>query len=94
VVLAFTRRVDTVLWSIREILALRKPFVTVDSEVMRYYFSEVALFAKSDADEIRKQTIAAMNNKETMSANSEKFLIKDRERWNSDIQRVKEILHS
>jgi glycosyltransferase involved in cell wall biosynthesis len=94
VVLAFTRRVDTVLWSIREILALRKPFVTVDSEVMRYYFSEVALFAKSDADEIRKQTIAAMNNRETMSANSEKFLIKDRERWNSDIQRVKEILHS
>jgi glycosyltransferase involved in cell wall biosynthesis len=94
VVLAFTRRVDTVLWSIREILALRKPFVTVDSEVMRYYFSDVALFAKSDADEIRKQTIAAMNNKETMRAKTEKFLIKDRERWNSDIQNVKCILHS
>lgn len=94
VVLAFTRRADTVLWSIREILALRKPFVTADSEVMRYYFSDVALFAKSDADEIRKRTIAAMDNKEIMPAKTEKFLIKDRERWNGDIQRVKEILHS
>jgi glycosyltransferase involved in cell wall biosynthesis len=94
VVLAFTRRVDTVLWSIREILALRKPFVTADSEVMRYYFGDVALFAKSDADEIRKRTIAAMANKEVMPAKTEEFLIKDRERWNGDIQRVKEILHS
>ncbi len=94
VVLAFTKRQDTVLWSIREILALRKPFVTTDSEVMRHYFSEVALFANSDAEDIREQIKLAMTKSKEITGKMEDFIRNDKVRWQIDIDKVKNILNN
>lgn len=91
-VLAFTKRPDTVLWSVREILALRKPFVTTDSEVMRHYFSEVALFANSDPRDIKEQINLAISKAGEIKLKMEDFLIKDRVRFQVDIDNIHKIL--
>lgn len=92
VVLAFTRRADTVLWSVREILALRKPFVTTDSEVMRHYFSEVGLFASSEAQDIKEQIELAIAKEKELTGKMEDFLSQDRVRFNIDIDNINKIL--
>lgn len=92
VVLAFTLRPDTVLWSIREIMALRKPFVTTDSEVMRHYFGEVGLFAKSDPLAISSAITEALEKSEDIKQGIDKFLNKDKDRWKQEMLQVKENL--
>lgn len=94
VVLAFTKRPDTVLWSVREIMALRKPFVTTDSEVMRYYFSEVAVFAGPNAKDIKEQINLAIEKKDEIRARMEDFLVKDRVRFQIDISSINNILNT
>jgi glycosyltransferase involved in cell wall biosynthesis len=88
VVLAFTKRADTVLWSIREILALRKPFVTTDSEVLRHYFRGVALFASPEADDIKEQIELAVAKRGELVGKMEDFLTRDRVRWQVDIDNI------
>lgn len=92
VVLALTKRPDTVLWSVREIMALRKPFVTTDSEVMRHYFSDVALFASSDEVEIQEQIETAMAKENEIITKMNDFLRNDRVRFRIDIESIKNIL--
>jgi glycosyltransferase involved in cell wall biosynthesis len=92
-VLAFTKRPDTVLWSVREMLALRKPFVTTDSEVMRHYFSEVALFANSEPDDIKEQMNVAIKKTKEIAQKMEEFLTKDRVRFQVDIDTIHKTLN-
>lgn len=91
-ILAFTLRPDTVLWSIREIMALRKPFVTTDSEVLRHYFSEVGVFTKSEPLELKQKIYEAIKKENEIKIKIDQFLIKDKERWNLEISEVKKIL--
>jgi len=86
VVLALTKRRDTVLWSIREIMALRKPFITSDSEAIRHYFSEVALFTNHQPDDMKLKIIEANKKSGKIKEEIEKFLEKDAIRWKKDIE--------
>jgi hypothetical protein len=92
VILAFTLRPDTVLWSIREIMALAKPFITTDSEVLRHYFNEVALFTKSDAKELKDKILQAKNQEEEIREKIKIFLENDKKRWVDEITKYKKYL--
>ncbi len=92
VALAFSLRPDTVLWSIREIMALNKPFVTTDSEVLRHYYGEVGLFAKSDADEIKNKILEAARAENEIKNKIKIFLEKDRVRWYNEIEKFNNFL--
>lgn len=92
VILALTKRKDTVLWSIREIMALKKPFVATDNEVIRYYFSEVALFSDMTSEDLKKKILEAWENRFKIKGKIESFLAKDLLRWEKDIMFVKKII--
>ncbi|MFH0955882.1 MAG: glycosyltransferase [Candidatus Falkowbacteria bacterium] len=92
VVLAFTLRRDAVLWSIREIMALGKPFVTTDSEVLYYYFSEVGLFTKSDAEELKQKILQAIENENEIKNKIKIFLEQDKIRWEREIMEYKKYI--
>ncbi|MFA4834035.1 MAG: glycosyltransferase [Patescibacteria group bacterium] len=94
IILAFTLRKDTVLWSIREIMALGKPFITTDSEVLRHYFSEVALFTKSDPRELKEKIHLALKNENQIKDKIKIFLEKDRGRWGKEISDANKILNN
>lgn len=89
VALAFTLRQDTLLWSVREIIALRKPFVATDSEVMRHYYGEVGLFAKSDPKEINEKIAEALEREKEIRGRMKKFLIKDNGKRAEKIKLIK-----
>lgn len=88
VILALTVRRDTVLWSPREIIALGKPFVTTDSEVLRHYYGDVALFSKSDPFEMRAKIYEALQSEEEIREKERRFTVKDRMRFKEDINTV------
>jgi hypothetical protein len=92
VVLAFTLRRDTVLWSIREIMALNKPFITTDSEVLKHYFSNVALFTKSDAKELKEKILQAVGNEDSIKNKIKIFLEEDKIRWEKEAAMYKKYL--
>ncbi|MDD5071552.1 MAG: glycosyltransferase [Patescibacteria group bacterium] len=94
VVLAFTLRPDTVLWSIREIMALGKPFVTTDSEVLRHYFGEAALFTKSAPEELKEKIMLALKNENQIKEKIKFFLEKDKKRWQREIFVANKILNN
>ncbi len=85
IVLALTIRRDTVLWSIREIMALKKPFVTTDSDAIRYYFSDVALFTNHKPKDMAEKIQLAKKNQEELEKKIKVFLEKDAIRWKNDI---------
>ena len=92
VVLALTKRRDTVLWSIREIMALKKPFITTDSEAIRYYFSDVALFTNHEPKDMLEKIQLAKKNKTKLKQKIETFLEKDTIRWKNDILNIQKII--
>ena len=92
VVLAFTLRKDTVLWSVREIMALNKPFVTTDSDVLRHYYGEVGMFVKSNPVELKKQIELALEKENKIKNNIENFLEKDNRRWDREISEFQKFL--
>lgn len=56
VILCLTLRENTILWSIREAMALRRVFITSNTKALREYFSGVGIFTerRSPKDLIRK----------------------------------------
>jgi len=94
VILAFTLRPDTVLWSIREIMSLNKPFITTDSEVLRHYFNEVGLFTKSDAEELKQKIGQAIKNENEIKNKIKIFLEKDGLRWYNELKKYKSYLNN
>lgn len=91
-VISLTKRQDTVLWSIREIMALGKPFITSDTEVLRHYFGEVAIFSSHDPKELKKNIKEAWSKRFEIRGWIEMFLEKDKKRWQDDIDRIENIL--
>lgn len=92
VVLALTKRKDTVLWSAREIMALKKPFVTTDSEVLRHYFGEAALFSDMSPEDLRKKIEEAWENRFKIKGKIDAFLIRDQLRWEKDIEFINKLI--
>jgi hypothetical protein len=92
VVLALTKRRDTVLWSIREIMALKKPFVTSDSETIKHYFSDVALFTNHKASDLAEKIQLAQEKKTEIGEKIDTFLKKDTIRWKNDILFINQII--
>lgn len=95
VVLSLTLREKTILWSIREAMALGKVFVTSDTKALRTYFESVGIFAR------RKNPNDLIRNIEYALANSEKqkkkirdFLKTDQKRVAVQIKRLKRIINS
>ncbi|MDD5290791.1 MAG: hypothetical protein PHZ04_01615 [Patescibacteria group bacterium] len=93
-ILAFTLRPDTVLWSVREIMALAKPFITTDSEILRHYFGEVALFTKSDPGQLKERILSALKEEGRIKEKIKIFLEKDKERWKKEISLANKILNN
>lgn len=85
VVLALTKRRDTVLWSIREIMALEKPFITSDSKTIKHYFSDVALFTNHEPENMKAKILEAHEKTDLIKENIKNFLEKDAKRWKNDI---------
>jgi hypothetical protein len=92
VILALTKRRDTVLWSIREIMALKKPFITSDSEVIRHYFSDVALFTDHSPKDMAGKIQLAWETRTELAGKTKAFLEKDAIRWKNDILFIKKII--
>jgi len=86
VVLALTKRQDTVLWSIREIMALNKPFVTTGSEAIRHYFKDVALFSDMKSQDLKEKISLAWSSRFEIKGKIENFLLQDKKRWDKDMQ--------
>ncbi len=63
IVLCLTLRENTILWSIREAMALRKVFVTSETKALREYFAGVGIFTerRSPKDLIGKIRYAVAN---------------------------------
>jgi len=94
VVLALTKREDTVLWSVREILALRKPFVTADSAVLRRYYGETGIFTSMEPSDMRGKILEAYKKRLEISLRMDEFLKKDVLRWKKDIKHLKNVISS
>jgi hypothetical protein len=93
VILALTKRRDTVLWSIREIMALRKSFVTTDSDAIRHYFSNVALFTNHEPKDLAVKIQLATKNQFELKEKIDRFLEKDAIRWKNDILNIQKIIN-
>ncbi len=91
VALCLTLRNKTVLWSIREALALRKVFVTTDTGALRHYFSKIAIFSqKRDSQDLAlkiKEAIAILPEETRKKFN--RFLLKDKERMEREIRKAR-----
>lgn len=92
VVLALTKRRDTVLWSIREILALRKPFVTSHSDVIQHYFPSVALFSHHTPEDLSRNIRLAWEKRADIHNEMDRFLAADTIRWKNDILELERII--
>jgi hypothetical protein len=92
VVLALTKRKDTVLWSIREIMALKKPFVTTDNEVLRHDFGDVALFSDAKPGDLKEKISEAWGKRFELKGRIDSFLKKDLLRWENDIKSINKII--
>lgn len=92
VVLTLTKRRDTVLWSVREAMAIGKPFVTTDSEVLRNCYGSAGIFASMEPEDIKRKLLEAIENKLPIEEKIAAFLEKDRERWKKDITHIKSVI--
>jgi glycosyltransferase involved in cell wall biosynthesis len=92
-VLALTSRKDTVLWSVREAMALIKPLVVTDSEALRHYFSTFAVFSRPLPEELKAKINEAINNEAKIKENIQIFLKKDAWRRAEDIAKIKDFLY-
>jgi glycosyltransferase involved in cell wall biosynthesis len=93
VVLALTKRRDTVLWSLREIMALGKPVVTTDSETIRHYFSGVALFTNHESKDLAEKIQLAWKTRAELAEKTKAFLAHDTIRWKNDILELEKIIN-
>lgn len=92
VILALTKRKDTVLWSVREIMALRKPFVTTESEVLRKYYGEVGIFTSMEPEDMKVKILEAYQKRLEISQKADTFLERDALRWKKDVEYLKNVL--
>jgi len=92
VVLSLTRRSDTVLWSVREAIALGRPFVASDTEVLRHYYGSLGSFTKPSPINLKMAILYAMEMKEKFKKQASIFLAVDNERREQKIKLIKNTL--
>lgn len=92
VVLALTKRKDTVLWSVREALTLEKPMVLSDTEVLRHYFSDFGVFSDHSPADLSEKIKKALLEKEAIIQKQNIFKEKDLIRWKEDVDWIKKII--
>jgi hypothetical protein len=73
-------------------MALKKPFVTSDSETIKHYFSDVALFTNHKASDLAEKIQLAQAKKTEIEEKIDTFLKKDTIRWKNDILFINQVI--
>lgn len=92
VVLNLTNRPDTLPWSIRECLALGKPFVATGSEVVRRNFEGYGVFTDNSALDLAAKIRKVYDRRNEFVPKMAAYIERDRIRFEKDIRQIIEIL--
>ncbi len=94
VVLSLTLRPDTLLWSIRECLALGKPFVTSDSRVIHLEFDGYGVFTNHEPADIGEKILEAHRGRDTFVPKMAEYIVADKRRWAAGIAEIVGVLEA
>ncbi|MFO7775298.1 MAG: glycosyltransferase [Candidatus Hydrogenedentota bacterium] len=89
VVLTLTLRPDTLLWSIREAIALKKPFVATDNAVIRNVFGRYGLLTDHSPADMREKIREALNQRASLAAAMEDFIEEDKRRFHQELLQLR-----
>ncbi len=92
VTLSLTLRPDTLLWSIRESLALGKPFVASRSPVMLAEFEGLGLFTDHSPADMRARLLDAYAQRDTWRSAMAEYIVHDQERFLRQTGEIRELL--
>jgi glycosyltransferase involved in cell wall biosynthesis len=92
VTLSLTLRPDTLLWSIRESLALGKPFVASRSPVMLAEFDGLGLFTDHGPADMRACILDAYAKKDVWCDAMHQYIIQDQERFLRQTEGIRGLL--
>ena len=92
VTLSLTLRRDTLLWSIRESLALDKPFVASRSPVMLAEFGSLGLFTDHSPQDLRARILEAYAQRETRRDAMAEYIVQDQKRFLRQTREIQELL--
>ena len=92
VVLTLTSRPDTLLWAIRECLALGKPFVATGNEVVRANFDGYGVFTDNSPGDIAAKVREANERREEFVPRMAQYIENDKKRWQRDIDAIDGLL--
>lgn len=89
VVLSLTTRPGTLLWSIREALALGKPVVTSEHTILQDEFGEVAFFTNHEIADLAQKIDQALAQEDELKVAADRYIQADKQRWRQDIEALK-----
>lgn len=92
VVLSLTRRRDTLPWSIRESMALGKPFVASDGPVIRQEFEGYGLFSDHSPEDLERKIGEVVARRAEFVDRMPSYIAADRVRWERDIAELRTTL--
>jgi len=92
VTLSLTLRPDTLLWSIRESLALGKPFVASRSPVMLAEFDGLGLFTDHSPEDMHARILEAYAQRDSWRAAMTEYIARDQARFLRQTQEIKAII--
>lgn len=89
-VLCLTLREETILWSPREAMALGKVFLTSKTEALEKYYKEAGIYCrKKNSLDLEEKISFAENNKGEQRLKIRKFLEKDQERQQKQLNSLR-----
>lgn len=91
-VLTLTSRPDTLLWSIRECLALDKPFVATGNQVILANFDGYGVFTDNSVEDIASKIMLAHEKRDEFTPKMAAYIAQDKLRWQHDIDTINQIL--
>lgn len=94
VVLTLTNRPNTLLWAIRECLALGKPFVATGNEVVVANFNGYCLFTDNSPEDIAAKAIEVHRRRDEFVPKMARYIEQDKARWQRDVSAVDSLLTS
>ncbi len=92
VTLSLTLRRDTLLWSIRESLALGKPFVASRAPVIQEEFDRLGLFTDHSPGDMRARILEAHAQRDTWLTAMAEYIVRDQERFLRQTREIREQL--
>ena len=87
--LTLTLRPDTLLWSIRECLALGVPFTATDSAVTRAEFDGLGEFSAHDPASLRAALLRAVERRAERAEACDAYIARDLERWDRQMAELR-----